>query len=166
MRLTLFKEMSMRHTRVLLAAAIALAFAVSMAGPLTSADAGQGRHRADIGKSHGMYSRLQERLGLTDDQVKAIQDIHARQGESRKQLGQALRQAQTDLRQLALNGGADDAVQAASAEVEKLLGQMVQLRVKALQEMAPHLTPEQREKLAQLGPGAYMGRRGHFQRGS
>jgi Spy/CpxP family protein refolding chaperone len=166
MRLTLFKETSMRRTRVLLAAALVLGFAVSMAIPLTPADAGQGRHRADIGKAHGMYGRLQERLGLTDDQAKAIQDIHARQGESWRQLGQALRQAQTDLRQLALNGGADDALQAQSAEVEKLLGQMVQLRVKALQEMAPILTPEQREKLAQLGPGVHMGRRGHFQRGS
>jgi Spy/CpxP family protein refolding chaperone len=142
--------MSMRRTRALIAAVAVLGLTGAMVAPTLAAD--PGRHRA-----HGMAGRLQERLGLTDDQAKAIQEIHARQREAYQQTGQALRQAQIDLRQMALSGAADGAIQTKSAEVEKLLGQMVQLRVKALQEMAPLLTPEQREKLAQLGPGSHRG---------
>ena len=110
-----------------------------------------------------MYSRMQQNLGLTDDQVTAIRQIHQGQCDARQQLWQSLRQAQTDLRQLALSGGDAAMIAAKKAQVEQLLAQGLDLRVQALQQIGPLLTPEQRDKLAQMGPRAMMwrGHRGH-----
>ncbi len=147
----------MNRSRIALAAALALGLALPAALPYTHAEATQGEQ----GARHGGFKAM---LGLSDEQAKAIHDIHARQGEARKQIAQSLRQAHKDLRQLALNGGTDDAIQAKRAEIEKLTGQMTELHARALQEMAPLLSAEQKEKLSQAGPG--WGRRGHFQRQS
>ncbi len=106
-------------------------------------------------------SRLQQALGLTDDQMTAIRQVHAQQAANQKQLWQSLRQAQTDLRQLALNGGDPAALQAKQAEVGQLLNQSVGMRVQSLQAIALILTPEQRAKLAEMSPGGF-GRRGHW----
>ena len=103
-----------------------------------------------------MMARFQQQLGLTDAQVQSIREVHTRHADDRKQLGQSLRQAQTDLRQLALNGGDPTALQAKSAEVAQLLSQGVSMRVQTLQEISPILTPEQRVKLAQMSPRMFM----------
>ena len=107
-----------------------------------------------VGTPHhaAMMSRFQEKLGLTDDQVKAIQAVHNRYAEPGKQTRQLLRQKQRELRQLALNGGDPAAIQAKTAEVAQLLSQAVTLRVQSLQEISALLTQEQRDKLAQMGP--------------
>jgi Spy/CpxP family protein refolding chaperone len=105
----------------------------------------------DEGQRGRWSGRLQQKFNLTDDQMTVIRDVFKRHAEERRQLGQALRLAQTDLRQLALTGGAHDAVRAKAAEVQQLLGQGIELRVKVLQEIAPSLTQEQREKMAQVG---------------
>ena len=101
-----------------------------------------------------MYSRLQQNLGLSDDQVSSIRQIFQQQRDARRQLWQSLRQTQTDLRQLALSGGDAAAIAAKKTEVEQLLAQGLDLRVQALQQIGPLLTPDQRDKLAQLGPAA------------
>jgi Spy/CpxP family protein refolding chaperone len=110
-----------------------------------------------------MYSRMQQNLGLTDDQVTAIRQIHQGQRDARRQLWQSLHQAQTDVRQLALSGGDAAALAAKKTQVEQLLAQGLDLRVQALQQIGPLLTAEQRDKLAQMGPRAMMwrGRHGH-----
>ena len=107
------------------------------------------------------YGRLQSYLQLTDDQVKAIQEVHQRQADARRQLWQAIRQTRFDVRQLALNSGDPATMAAKVAELERLLAQGIQLRVQALQEMAPVLTAEQREKLARLGYDGWGGMRRH-----
>lgn len=109
----------------------------------------------------GHTSRFQQALGLTDDQMNAIRQMHAQQAASRRQLRQSLRQAQAELRQLALNGGDPAALQAKQAEVAQLLSQSVAMRVESLQAMAPILTPDQRAKLAQMGAG-FGHRGGHW----
>jgi Spy/CpxP family protein refolding chaperone len=96
----------------------------------------------------GAHGRFQERLGLSDAQMAAIKEIHARHSEERKQLWQSLRQARTDLKLAALNGGD---VKAKSAVVAALLSQMTELRATTLAEIAPILTPEQRDALAKMG---------------
>ncbi len=111
-------------------------------------------------------SRLQQALGLTDDQMNAIRQVHAQQAESRKQLWRSLRQAQSELRQLALNGGDPAAIQAKQAEVAQLLGHSVEMRVQSLQAISPILTPDQRAKLAQMGPRGSWHRGGHHRQGS
>ena len=110
---------------------------------------------------HGdrMFSRLQKNLGLTDDQVNQIRAIFQQQRDARRQLGQSMRQAQTDLRQLVLNAGDANAIAAKKAQVAQLMAQGLDMRIQTLQQIGPILTQEQRDKLAQLGPGAMW--RGH-----
>jgi Spy/CpxP family protein refolding chaperone len=105
-------------------------------------------------RAHGM-DRMQQRLGLTNDQVTAIRAAFARHRDEQKQAWKTLHTAQADLRQLALNGGDTTAK---AAEVQQLLGQTVALRVKVLQEIGPILTPEQRVKFAQAPYHPGMGR--------
>jgi periplasmic protein CpxP/Spy len=102
--------------------------------------------------------RFQQDLGLTDEQMTAIRQVHAQQAQNRRQVWQSLRQARSDLRQLALNGGDPSAIQAKQAEVTQLLSQEVALDVSSLQAMSPILTPEQRAKLAQMSPQHHGGR--------
>jgi Spy/CpxP family protein refolding chaperone len=108
--------------------------------------------------------KLQRHLGLTDAQVTQLRQAYQGQREAQKQLWQSLGQAQRDLRQLALSGGDEAALRAKMAEVQQLQAQALELRVKTLQQIAPLLTPEQREKLAQMqlhgGPRGHHGDRG------
>ena len=106
-----------------------------------------------------MFSRLQKNLGLTDDQVNQIRGVYQGHRDAHKQLGQSMRQAQTELRQLVLNAGDANAIAAKKAQVAQLMAQGLDLRVQTLQQIGPILTQEQRDKLAQMGPAAMW--RGH-----
>jgi Spy/CpxP family protein refolding chaperone len=103
-------------------------------------------------KGGGMLSRMQQKLGLTDDQVTQIRGVFQQQRDAHRQLGKTMRQAQTDLRQLALNAGDANAIAAKKAEIAQLSAQSLDLRVQTLQQIGPILTAEQRDKLAQMGP--------------
>ena len=110
---------------------------------------------APMQRAHGM-ARLQQRLGLTDDQTKAVEAAFAKHRDEQKQAWTALRTAQADLRKLALEG---QDTTAKAAEVQQLMGQTVTARVKVLQEIGPILTPEQRAKFAEAG--MHQGMRHH-----
>jgi Spy/CpxP family protein refolding chaperone len=94
--------------------------------------------------------RLQQRLGLTDQQVQAIREIRARDAEARKQHWQAMHTARAELSRLVLIEANQALVEAKQAEVQQLLAAGLERRVRLLQEITPLLTPEQREGLAQL----------------
>ena len=113
-----------------------------------------------------MLGRLKDRLGLSEDQTKAIRQVYKRQAQGQRERWQKLRTAQKELRQLAIKGGDEAALRAKSAEVQKLMGEAVEARVKTLQEVSPILTPEQREKLAamEFGPRWRRGGDGHHGR--
>jgi len=117
--------------------------ATVLASPAGTASAGPG-------SPHGWLERLQTKLELNDDQMKAIQEIYARDAETQRQLFRSLHQAQTDLRRLALNNADPTLIQQKETEVAGLLAQGLQLRVRHLQEIAPLLTQEQRDRLAQF----------------
>lgn len=143
--------------------------ALILGSTLVATTAARAADAPDPGTAPGhssMANRFQQRLGLTDDQMKAIREVHARHAESRKQLWQSLRQAQAELRQLALNGGEQAAIKAKTAEVAQLLSQAVEMRVESLQEISPILTPEQRDKLAQMSPRMFWHRGGRQPQGS
>jgi Spy/CpxP family protein refolding chaperone len=137
--------------------AIAVPFlAVSLLAPIAaSADQSVGD-----GAKHQRGDYLKQKLGLTDDQVQAIRAIRSKQGEAWKQHGGAMRQANNDLRRLVLSNADEATIQAKQAEVQKLMAESVTLRTNALREIAPVLTPEQREKMSQ------MEFRGRWHRGS
>lgn len=141
-------------------AALTLGTVLTVAGAAVAADAPM----TPGAPSAGHTNRFQQALGLTDDQMTAIRQLHAQQAPKQKQIRQSLRQGQTDLRQLVLNGGDPTAIQAKQAEVAQLLNAQVAMRVETLQAMAPILTPEQRAKLAQMGQKGPGGRGGHWHR--
>ena len=97
-------------------------------------------------------SALREQLGLTDDQVKAIKEIRARNWQSMRETVRALREARRALRDLVLADADDATFTAKAAEVRELSGQVLEARARTLQEVARILTPEQREKLRELRP--------------
>jgi Spy/CpxP family protein refolding chaperone len=136
--------------------ALVLGSSLAIAAAAVAADAPSGTPPDGSAKT----SRFQQKLGLTDDQMKAIREVNGRYAENRKQLGQSLRQKQQELRQLALNGGDPAAIQAKSQEVAQLLSQNLAMRVQSLQEISPLLTQEQRDKLAQMSPAMHWHRRG------
>lgn len=109
------------------------------------------------GGGSGYHQRFQQELGLTDDQMQAIREIQGRQRDAARQLWQQLVTAQGQIRQLALSGADDGTIQPKATEIEGIQSQLLQLRVNALREMAPLLSEEQRQKLAQMNP-----RRGHW----
>jgi Spy/CpxP family protein refolding chaperone len=134
-----------------------LAVTLVASGTLAWASADEGKPRGD---RHAKFSqKFQQHLGLSDDQMTRIRAIKERDRDAHKKVGQALHQASAELRQLALSGADAPAVQRKEAEVQQLLAQMVQLRTKHLQEIGPILTPEQREKMAEM-PVWRGGRRG------
>jgi Spy/CpxP family protein refolding chaperone len=137
-----------KHTVRFVTLALAASLLVSSA-----AQAMEG-HRGRI------VQRLQNYLQLSDDQVTAIQQVYAANADARKQLWQSLRQARLELRQLALTGGDPAAIQAKQSEIEQLMAQGLQMRVADLQSIGPILSPEQRDKFAQLGQN-WPGRKGH-----
>jgi Spy/CpxP family protein refolding chaperone len=95
------------------------------------------------------HQRFQQRLGLSDQQMAAIKEVNARHSAERKQLAQSLREARNELKLAALNGGD---VKGKAAAVTALVGQMTELHATTLQEIAPILTPEQRDAMAKMSP--------------
>ncbi len=115
---------------------------------------------ADAHAPRAHLERLQAALDLTEDQLNAIRQLHQGQRDTRRQLARQLHEARRALRDLVLQGADDAAIQAKTAEVQQLLGQMVQLGVDLWKGYAQILTPEQREKLAKLRPRMPWMRRG------
>ena len=136
----------MTRTSWLRAVTLVLAVTLVPAALAQAAEPAQGDTRH--GRKEG---RLQQQLGLTDQQAQAIREIYARQSQALKTHSQALRQAQADLRRLVLTEADQATVQAKQEEVQRLLGETVQMRVNTLKEVTPILTPEQRQKYAAMG---------------
>jgi Spy/CpxP family protein refolding chaperone len=138
--------------RALLGLGLAVALTTSTASAW--ADASQAGAPAT---SHGQQ-RFQQRLGLSDEQMAAIKEVAARHADERKQLWQALRDARSELRQAALNGGD---VKGKAAVLAGLVGQIAELRATTLQEIAPILNQEQRDAIAKMGPRLHRHRAPH-----
>jgi len=140
------------RSRWLAALVLGAALTATVAASADEPPGGMSPHRAK------MMTRLQQRLGATDEQMKAIQDVQSKYAQSQRQVWQSIHANQRELRQLALNGADQATIQAKTAEVSQLLSQALTLRTQSLQEISPLLTQEQRDKLAQ--DGGMHGRRG------
>jgi len=93
---------------------------------------------------------LQKKLGLSDTQMQQIRDIQTKDFANQKQNWQALRQAQGELRRLALSGADQATLSAKETEVQNLLTQSLQARVAMLQQIGPILSADQREAYAKM----------------
>jgi Spy/CpxP family protein refolding chaperone len=148
----------MRVLNVARALALTLVATLVTATALYAADAQTAPDRAKRWES-----RLQQKLGLTDDQLNAVKQVYAhRDVEAQRQHYKALHTAQAELRRLALNGAADATLKAKQTEVQTLLAQSMQMRVDTLKQVGPILNPDQREAFAKM---MERGPRGHYHRG-
>ena len=144
------------RTVVLGALAVVLVAAGAYAADPQTTPPQQGQHQ------RGAW--LQKKLGLTDVQAQQIREIRAKDFANQKQNFQALRQAEGELRRLALSGADARTLSAKQTEVQNLLGQTMQARVNTLAQIGPILSPEQREAYAKMmdhGPGHHR----HMKRG-
>lgn len=140
--------------------AVALGSALAASTLLLSPGVSSAGPRAHAQRAEKAEQRFQEYLGLNNEQMTVVREIRARHADQRRETGMALHKAHAELRDLALRSGDQAAVKAKSAEVASLTSRALDLRVAELQELAPHLTPEQRDKLAKMSP---LG--GHHHRG-
>jgi Spy/CpxP family protein refolding chaperone len=147
---------SMRSSTPLRAALALVAATLLVAG---AAQADETRHGGP--KHRAWENRLQQRLGLTEQQTEALRQIREREAAAMKQHAQTLRQAQADLRRLVLTEADEGAIQSKQAEVQRLLADSVQRRVDHLKELTPILTAQQREQLAELMNQPRRFHRGH-----
>jgi Spy/CpxP family protein refolding chaperone len=106
-------------------------------------------------RGHASLARLQVDLGLSNEQVQAIKELHAAQRAQRHQLHASLREARQSLREAIFARGDDRDIEVKTAEVQRIVGQTVELRVQTMRGVAQILTPEQREKLSQIEPARH-----------
>ena len=144
----------MRAMNVVRAATLTLVATLVTATALYAADPQTAPDRAKRWES-----RLQHKLGLTEDQLQAFRQVYAsRDVEAQRQQHKAMRAAQAELRRLALNGADDTTLQAKQTEVQNLLTQSMQMRLQTLKQVGPILNPDQREAYAKM---MERGHRGH-----
>jgi Spy/CpxP family protein refolding chaperone len=140
------------------AAALTLVAALATTAAVYAADPPAGTDRTSRWESH-----LQQKLGLTEDQMQAFRQLHAnRDVNAQRQQYKALRTAQGELRRLALNGADQTTLAAKQTEVQNLLAQSMQARVEALRQIGPILNADQREAFAKM---MEHGPRGHHKGG-
>lgn len=148
----------MRSMKVLRAAALTLIATLVTATALYAAAPQTGTDRM-----HRWESHLQQKLGLTDDQLQALRQVYAnRDVNAMREHFKALHTAQAELRRLALNGADDATLAAKQTEVQNLLAQSMQMRLQTLKQIGPILNPDQREAFAKM---MERGPRGHHRRG-
>ena len=108
------------------------------------------------GQTNRWESRLQQKLGLSEDQLAAFRQLHAnRDVAAQREHFKALRTAQGELRRMALNGADDATMQAKQTEVQNLLAQSMQQRLAALKQIGPILNADQREAYAKMMEGGW-----------
>ena len=120
---------------------------VILASGATPSEAHRGRRVAPIERR-----ALQAELGLSEDQVKAIREINARHRDAMRDTWRALREARRSLRDMTLSDTDEATLNTKATEVRELAGQVLEARIRTLQEVAGVLTPEQRAKLRELRP--------------
>jgi hypothetical protein len=148
----------MRAKHIVRAAALTLVATLVTATALYAADPQTAPDRAKRWEN-----RLQQKLGLTEDQLQAFRQVYAsRDVEAHRQHHRALRAAQAELRRLALNGADDATLQAKQTEIQNLLGQSMQMRLAELKQVGPILNHDQREAYAKMMERGHRGHhRGH-----
>jgi hypothetical protein len=95
---------------------------------------------------------LDERLGLSEEQSRAIREVKERNRAARHEIARELRAAQRDLREQVIDGADPARLETQLAAVQEIMGRALRLRLQELAEVAQILTPEQRERLRALRP--------------
>lgn len=135
----------------LIAPALVAAVALGAAQAQQPAPAGPGGQAGPGGKRFSHEGFMQKHLGLSEYQARQLKQIREQQAEARRRNMQSLHEANTQLRQLVLNGADEATVRAKQTDVTNLMAESLRMRVDELKQIAPILTPEQRQKFVELG---------------
>jgi len=105
-----------------------------------------------VGDSRGVShrSRLMQELNLTQEQMQRLDALHQQSKKQMEQPRQALRQAKQDLANLMASNADENAIRAKHNQLQQLQQQMANVRFQNMLEMRKVLTPEQRQRFAQL----------------
>lgn len=109
------------------------------------------------------WHRMQEKLGLSEAQVKAIRDLLDAQRTTMRAEGQQLMAARKELRGLMQQASVDQgAVKQKAAQITDLQAKLFNARLQTQLDLRAQLTPEQWQQWQTLrnGMGHRMGRRG------
>ena len=126
--------------------------AVTLAVPLSAADAekkAQRRAAAEAvrGKAPAMFEQV-----LTDEQRQQVREFMAGQGTDFRENVQKLAQLRRELHEAALNGKADEKfIKEKTEAIAKLDAEQLRVRTLALAKVAASLTPEQRQRIKEMG---------------
>ena len=105
------------------------------------------------------WHRMQERLGLTDQQALDIRNVLQARRDAARGNVQALFAARKQLRDLLQQSNSDPAaIQSAAAQVKQLQNTMFDQRIQTQLDIRSKLTPEQLAKWGEMRKG--MGRHG------
>ncbi|HEX2440169.1 MAG TPA: Spy/CpxP family protein refolding chaperone [Methylomirabilota bacterium] len=138
----------MRAMHVFRAAAVTMIATLVTATALYAAQPATG---ATTDRTSRWENHLQQKLGLTEDQLNAFRQLRAnRDVNAEREHFKALRTAQGELRRMALNGADATTMAAKQAEVQNLVTQSMQRRLDALKQIGPILNDDQREAFAKM----------------
>ena len=98
----------------------------------------------------GARSRLMQELNLTQEQMQRLDALQQQSKKQMEQPRQALRQARQDLANLMASNADENAIRAKHNQLQQLQQQMANVRFQNMLEMRKVLTPEQRQRFAQL----------------
>ncbi len=141
----------------LLAGLMAASVMLTMAAAPSFAEPGQasgkqvGHHKMMKGKHGGGHEKMFEQLGLTDAQKEQMKALREGNKEAGKALHQELRAKRKALmKYMSSPDATKEQALSLSREVDKIQGQLSEKRINSWFEMRSILTPEQREKFAQI----------------
>lgn len=117
------------------------------------------------GRRHGGegIKKLTEKLDLTDEQSTQIEAIHEKYSQQNQQSRQELQQAREKMRSLLTSNATPNQLRQQHQEMQDLRQQLGNSRFESMLEVREILTPEQRQKMAEM-MAQHRGRRGHHRR--
>jgi Spy/CpxP family protein refolding chaperone len=102
------------------------------------------------GKKPTPETRMQEKLGLTDEQVTQMEQLRTAQTEKMKDAQQLIKEKREALNEAVESCADEQAIRAAATELGNAFGDEAVLRVSYITDVKKILTPEQFEKWQQL----------------
>ena len=137
----------------------ALALSVLLTSGMAYAERGH-RHHGGHGHGMGFGPRMASELNLTEEQQAKIRELRSEARQEHRALRQQIREMREELHELWMADQPNEAaILAKHAQMDAIHSAMRDRRIETRMEIAEALTPEQRQRLAQLRSG--HGRRGH-----
>jgi Spy/CpxP family protein refolding chaperone len=126
--------------------------ALALAVPLSAADAAKKAQRRTAAEEAGGKAPATFEQVLNDEQRRQVREFMMGQGTEFRENIQKLAQLRRELQEAALNGQADEKfIKEKTEAIAKLDAEQLRVRTLALAKVAASLTPEQRQRIKEIG---------------